>query len=224
MVSGCDDAGQARWAKAEGITVLRGSERLDGPGRVRVGDQVHTAGDTVIATGSEPVVPPVPSLRELEGVWTNREATGVNEVPCRVLVLGGGDVGPRARPGAGAHARVGGNRGGCRPSAGPASPRRWATPWPRRCGRTASTSISATTPPTHGARATTTCSSSPTAQSCAVTRLLVAIGRRPGVAGLGLETVGLDGIEVDARMHVADGVWAIGDVTGTWPLTYAIAR
>jgi pyruvate/2-oxoglutarate dehydrogenase complex dihydrolipoamide dehydrogenase (E3) component len=52
-------------------------------------------------------------------------------------------------------------------------------------------------------------------------RLLVATGRRPRVAGLGLETIGLDGrIEVDARMRVADGVWAIGDVTGVWPLTY----
>jgi pyruvate/2-oxoglutarate dehydrogenase complex dihydrolipoamide dehydrogenase (E3) component len=51
-------------------------------------------------------------------------------------------------------------------------------------------------------------------------RLLVATGRRPRVAGLGLETVGLDAIEVDARMRVADGLWAIGDVTGVWPLTY----
>ena len=51
-------------------------------------------------------------------------------------------------------------------------------------------------------------------------RLLVATGRRPRVAGLALETVALDGIEVDARMRVADGLWAIGDVTGIWPLTY----
>jgi pyruvate/2-oxoglutarate dehydrogenase complex dihydrolipoamide dehydrogenase (E3) component len=52
-------------------------------------------------------------------------------------------------------------------------------------------------------------------------RLLVATGRRPRVAGLGLETVGLDGrIEVDARMNVRAGLWAIGDVTGIWPLTY----
>jgi pyruvate/2-oxoglutarate dehydrogenase complex dihydrolipoamide dehydrogenase (E3) component len=52
-------------------------------------------------------------------------------------------------------------------------------------------------------------------------RLLVATGRRPRVAGLGLDTVGIDGrIEVDARMNVRDGLWAIGDVTGIWPLTY----
>jgi pyruvate/2-oxoglutarate dehydrogenase complex dihydrolipoamide dehydrogenase (E3) component len=51
-------------------------------------------------------------------------------------------------------------------------------------------------------------------------RLLVATGRRPRIDGLGLETVGLERVEVDARMRVADGLWAIGDVTGIWPLTY----
>ncbi len=55
-------------------------------------------------------------------------------------------------------------------------------------------------------------------------RLLVATGRRPRVDGLGLETLGVEpgrrGIEVDAGMRAADGLWAIGDVTGIWPLTY----
>jgi pyruvate/2-oxoglutarate dehydrogenase complex dihydrolipoamide dehydrogenase (E3) component len=55
-------------------------------------------------------------------------------------------------------------------------------------------------------------------------RLLVATGRRPRVDGLGLETASVDfdrrGIAVDARMGAAPGVWAIGDVTGIWPLTY----
>ena len=55
-------------------------------------------------------------------------------------------------------------------------------------------------------------------------RLLVATGRRPRVEGIGLENVGIEpgsrGIEVDARMNAGDGIWAIGDVTGIWPLTY----
>jgi pyruvate/2-oxoglutarate dehydrogenase complex dihydrolipoamide dehydrogenase (E3) component len=54
-------------------------------------------------------------------------------------------------------------------------------------------------------------------------RLLVATGRRPRVHGIGLETVGVDvdghGIPVDAKLRVGDGIWAIGDVTGIWPLT-----
>jgi pyruvate/2-oxoglutarate dehydrogenase complex dihydrolipoamide dehydrogenase (E3) component len=52
----------------------------------------------------------------------------------------------------------------------------------------------------------------------------VATGRRPRVDGLGLETVGVEadprGLHVDARLSLGDGLWAIGDVTGVWPLTY----
>jgi pyruvate/2-oxoglutarate dehydrogenase complex dihydrolipoamide dehydrogenase (E3) component len=55
-------------------------------------------------------------------------------------------------------------------------------------------------------------------------RLLVATGRRPRTGDLGLETIGVEptrqGVPVDDRMRVTDGVWAIGDVTGVWPLTY----
>jgi pyruvate/2-oxoglutarate dehydrogenase complex dihydrolipoamide dehydrogenase (E3) component len=55
-------------------------------------------------------------------------------------------------------------------------------------------------------------------------RLLVATGRRPRVEGLGLENIDIEasprGIPVDGRMSAADRVWAIGDVTGIWPLTY----
>ena len=55
-------------------------------------------------------------------------------------------------------------------------------------------------------------------------RLLVATGRRPRVEGLGLETVGVEagsrGIPVDARLRAGERLWAVGDVTGIWPLTY----
>jgi dihydrolipoamide dehydrogenase len=55
-------------------------------------------------------------------------------------------------------------------------------------------------------------------------RLLVATGRRPRVAGLGLESVGIEpdprGVPVDDRLRAGDGLWAIGDVTGVWPLTH----
>src|SRR4051812_37047806 len=90
MVSDHDDAGQAARAAAAGIEVLRGAGRLDGPGRVRVGESVVTAADVVVATGSDPIVPPVPGLRELDGVWTNREATAMSAGPRRPPILGGG--------------------------------------------------------------------------------------------------------------------------------------
>ena len=55
-------------------------------------------------------------------------------------------------------------------------------------------------------------------------RLLVATGRRPRVQGIGLETVGVEpdahGVPVDAHLRAADGLWAVGDVTGIWQLTH----
>ena len=63
------------------------------PGVVEVAGTRHTADHVVIATGASPFVPPVPGLRELDGVWTNREVTGMKAVPRRLLVLGNGPVG-----------------------------------------------------------------------------------------------------------------------------------
>src|SRR3954469_25568140 len=93
MVSDYSDAGQEKWLASEGIDLLRGTGRLAGTGVVEVDGTQYTAEHVVVATGSEPIVPPVPGLRELEGIWTNREATGMKAVPRRLLVLGGGPVG-----------------------------------------------------------------------------------------------------------------------------------
>ena len=67
--------------------------RLAGPGVVEVGGARYTARHVVVATGSDPVIPPVPGLRELDGIWTNREVTGMKAIPRRLLILGGGPVG-----------------------------------------------------------------------------------------------------------------------------------
>ncbi|HEX3311655.1 MAG TPA: FAD-dependent oxidoreductase, partial [Streptosporangiaceae bacterium] len=93
MVSNYSDAGQARWLANLGIDLIRGTGRLAGPGVVEVAGRRYTARDVVLATGSDPVIPPVPGLRELDGVWTNREVTGMKAVPRRLLILGGGPVG-----------------------------------------------------------------------------------------------------------------------------------
>src|SRR5271167_4367613 len=93
MVSGYSDAGQERWLAGQGIDLLRGTGRLAGPGVVEVGGVRHTARHVVVATGADAVVPPVPGLRELDGIWTNREVTGMKAVPRRLLILGGGPVG-----------------------------------------------------------------------------------------------------------------------------------
>src|SRR5690349_17702969 len=93
MVSDYSDAGQEDWLAGEGIALLRGSGRLAGTGVVEVDGVPHTAGHVVMANGAEPFIPPIPGLRELDGVWTNREATAMKAVPRRLLILGGGPVG-----------------------------------------------------------------------------------------------------------------------------------
>src|SRR5215217_3771723 len=66
MVSDYSDAGQERWLAESGIALLRGSGRLAGPGVVEVDGVRHTAEHVVLANGADPVVPPVPGLRELD--------------------------------------------------------------------------------------------------------------------------------------------------------------
>jgi pyruvate/2-oxoglutarate dehydrogenase complex dihydrolipoamide dehydrogenase (E3) component len=223
MVSGYDDARKAEYLEQRGIDVLRGAARLAGPGRVMVDDQEHAANHIVIATGSEPVIPPVPGLRELDGVWTNREATELTEVPRRLLVLGGGPVGVEmsqalARMGASVSLVEGADR---------VLPRE-----PKQLGDALAEALRADGIELcfgqHASAARREANEyvlefeeRPELRG---DRLLVATGRRPRTDGLGLETVGIEptrqGIPVDARMNAAKGVWAIGDVTGIWPLTY----
>jgi len=177
----------------------------------------------VIATGSDPVIPPIPGLSELDGVWTNREATGLTETPKRLLVLGGGPVGVEMaqavhRMGASVALVEGMDHVLAREPAplGEALGQALAAEGIELCfGQHAS-----------AARLEDGefVLEFPERDELRGDRLLVATGRRPRVEGLGLDSVGIEpgrqGIEVDARMNAADGVWAIGDVTGIWPLTY----
>jgi dihydrolipoamide dehydrogenase len=55
-------------AASKGIDLIRGTGKLAGPGVVEAGGVRHTARHVVVATGSDPVIPPVPGLRELDGV------------------------------------------------------------------------------------------------------------------------------------------------------------
>ena len=88
-----DDAAQLPWLEERGVTLVRGHGRLDGERRVRVGDDVLVASPAVVvATGSGPVVPPIPGLEDARP-WTNREATTAKAVPESLVILGGGVVG-----------------------------------------------------------------------------------------------------------------------------------
>jgi len=93
VISDRDDSGQVPWLEDRGIELLRGSAELTGELAVNVaGDELEASKAIVIASGTKASLPPIEGLGEARP-WTNREATNANEVPARLLVLGGGPVG-----------------------------------------------------------------------------------------------------------------------------------
>ena len=223
MVSDYSDAGQERWLADHGIDLLRGSGRLTGPGVVEVDGVRHSADNVVLACGADPIVPPVPGLRELDGIWTNREATGMKAVPRRLLILGGGPVGVEM---AQAVCRLGGEAA----IIDMAEHLLAREPAPlgealgedlRREGVELLLSASANAARRDGEDYVLELDDG---RELHGDRLLVATGRRPRVGALGLETVGVEpdarGVPVDMHLRAAERLWAIGDVVGIWPLTH----
>jgi pyruvate/2-oxoglutarate dehydrogenase complex dihydrolipoamide dehydrogenase (E3) component len=92
MVRHLDDSRQVKGYEDEGATVVKGEGRIAGPGRVEVDGRVLETEPIVIATGSDPRIPPIEGLEET-GYWTNREATTLADLPTSVVILGGGPVG-----------------------------------------------------------------------------------------------------------------------------------
>jgi pyruvate/2-oxoglutarate dehydrogenase complex dihydrolipoamide dehydrogenase (E3) component len=223
MVSDHTDAGQERWLADNGIELLRGSGRLAGQGVVEVDGVPHTADHIVLANGADPVVPPVPGLRELDGVWTNREATSMKEVPRRLLILGGGPVGVELGQ---AVRRFGGevvviDMGEHVLGREPAPLGEALGEVLRSEGLELVLSANVGAARRDGEDYVLEIDDG---RELRGDRLLVATGRRARVRGLGLESVGVEpdarGVPVDAHLRAAEGLWAIGDVNGIWPLTH----
>jgi pyruvate/2-oxoglutarate dehydrogenase complex dihydrolipoamide dehydrogenase (E3) component len=223
MVSNWSDAGQQRWLADRGIDLLRGTGRLAGTGVVDVRGVRHTAEHIVVATGAAPFVPPVPGLRELEGVWGTREATSMKAVPRRLLVLGGGAAGVEL---AQVVRRLGGEavivEGADRVLSREPAPLGQALGEAlRRDGIELVLGKQATAARREGDDYVLAFEGGPELRG---DRLLVATGRRPRVEGIGLETVGVEanphGIAVDDHLRAGERLWAIGDVNGIWPLTH----
>ncbi len=223
MVSDYSDAGQEEWLASKGIDLLRGAGRLAGPGVVEVDGEQHTAANVVLATGSDPVVPPVPGLRELDGVWTSREATGMKAVPRHLLILGGGPIGTEL---AQAVRRLGGDvtliEGSDHVLAREPAPLGEALGEVlRRDGVELLLGVRASAARREGDDFVVVLDDG---RELRGDRLLVATGRRPRVDGVGLETAGATfdehGVQVDAHLKAGDRLYAVGDVTGVRLLTH----
>jgi dihydrolipoamide dehydrogenase len=223
MVSNYSDARQVRWLAEHGIDLLRGHGRLVGVGLIDIDGVRRTADHVVIATGSKPIIPPVPGLQGLDGIWTSREATGMKAVPRRLLILGGGPVGAEM---AQAVRRLGGEVALVEGAQHLLS----HEPQPlgealgnalRRDGIELALGVHAIAAGREGEHYFLKLDDGRKLEG---DRLLVATGRRPDVDGLGLETVGVTadkhGIPVDAFLRAGERLWAIGDVNGIWLLTH----
>ena len=98
LSSNWDDDGQVQWLNSVNVDLIRGHGRLAGERRVNVehedGSIVEYEANkaVIVATGTGAAVPPIEGLRDIK-IWDNRDATTAKEVPRRLLVLGGGVVG-----------------------------------------------------------------------------------------------------------------------------------
>lgn len=214
--------------RSAGVEVIEGRAHFAGPGRIRVGGRELGYRAALVATGAHPVVPPVEGLDAAEPL-TSDTVWELDRLPGRLVVLGGGPIGcelgqafarlgssvtvvealatllPRERP------DVGGLLAECL----------------RGEGIDVRTGVRAVRVTPKGEAADVHLDDG---SVVGADRILVASGRRPNSAGLGLDSVG---VEVDDRGHVVvddrlrttgDHVYAAGDVTGAMPFTHVAAH
>jgi pyruvate/2-oxoglutarate dehydrogenase complex dihydrolipoamide dehydrogenase (E3) component len=206
----------------KGVTFLRERGTITGPGRVRAGDREFEASrGIIVATGTLPVIP---SIEGLAGTpyWTNHEAIEADTLPASIVVLGGGSIGVEltqvfARFGVDVTVVEAADRILAleEPESGELAQRAL-----EHDGVKFRTGVKATKVE-HGGGFTITLNDGSEAKG---EKFLVAIGRRVDMKSLGLDNVGLDpdawAIEVDEHVRAAEGVWAIGDVTGKGAFTH----
>jgi pyruvate/2-oxoglutarate dehydrogenase complex dihydrolipoamide dehydrogenase (E3) component len=222
QVSNYSDADQERYLASKSIDLLRGHGRLAGVGVVEVDGVRHTAQHVVLANGADPVAPPVPGLRDLPGVWTNREVTGMKAVPRHLLILGGGPVGSEM---AQAVRRFGGDvtvvEGAAHVLAREPEPLGHALGEVLRGeGIELILGTRATAAGRDGDDFVLTLDNGREVRG---DHLLLATGRRPRVTGIGLETVGIEAdghLPVDTHLRAGERLWGVGDVTGVRLLTH----
>jgi pyruvate/2-oxoglutarate dehydrogenase complex dihydrolipoamide dehydrogenase (E3) component len=218
-----NDSAAVERFEGKGGRLVRGTGRLDGPGRVRVGDRVFEARrGVVLATGTRPAIPPLPGLDGVE-FWTNHEAVETKQAPESLVVLGGGSVGLEL-------GQVF-TRFGSKVMLVEQGERVLSSEEPEACevvaevfareGIDVRTGVGARSVGRTSAGIEVTLEND---ERVTGERLLVATGRRTDLRPLGVATVGLDedarAVRVDERLRAADRLWAIGDVTGLGPFTH----
>jgi dihydrolipoamide dehydrogenase len=234
MTSDWRDAGQLPWLEGKGIELHRGTGRLAGERAVEVevtgGDVRRLAARraVVLATGTTPLHPPIPGLGEARP-WDNRGATAAKQIPRRLLVLGGGAVGVELAQG---FRRLGAEEvtvveGAERllareePFAGEEVKAAFEAE-----GMTVITGARMVAARREGGDGPVVAALEG-GRELVGDEILVAVGRRPATADLGLDTVGLEAgraVAVDDRLRAVgvDGGWlyAVGDCNGRAPLTH----
>jgi len=242
MTSSWDDSGQVRWLRDNGIELVRGTGRLAGELTVTVEAQPPGAATrrlrarraVILATGTGALIPPVDGLREARP-WDNRGATSAKELPRRLLVLGGGAVGVEM---AQAFKRLGCEQVTVIEGADRLIAREepFASAELQAAveaeGITVLSGVrlrAAHRQPGGGNGSGPVVAVLDDGQELTGDEILVAVGRRPATAGLGLDTVGLDlepgrPLPVDQREQVEGvaGGWlyAVGDCNGRAPFTH----
>jgi pyruvate/2-oxoglutarate dehydrogenase complex dihydrolipoamide dehydrogenase (E3) component len=223
VTGGWDDATAVARFEGRGGTLVRGYGRLVGPRTVAVGEDRFTARRAVVlATGSQPAIPPIPGLADV-GYWTTHDVIAAETLPASVIVLGGGTVGcelGQVLARFGAEVTIVEQHDRLLPAEEPEASDVVAAALTGE-----GIAVHTGSPVEHvsadeGPIAVTTADGT----VLRAERLLVATGRTIDVAALGLDVVGVDAsvgrVPVDGRCRVAEGVWALGDVTGTAMFTH----
>ncbi len=223
MIRHLDDSAQAQGYKDQGITVINGHARFTGPHSITVDGRTLTATDIIIATGSEPVIPPIDGLSDVP-FWTNREATTLTDIPARALVVGGSAVGVELSTFL--------TRFGTHVTLLQSADRLMDREDPRvgelvaaqltDAGVTVRTGTTATHARLDGPDTVVTLDDG---SQVRVDVIIIGAGRRPRTADLGLDhaDVKVDdrgAIGVDSSCRAGDGLWAVGDVTAVMPFTH----
>jgi pyruvate/2-oxoglutarate dehydrogenase complex dihydrolipoamide dehydrogenase (E3) component len=219
---GWDDAVAVARLEKAGVTFVRGHARLTGSRTVEVDGRTFTAGKGVVLnTGTAPGVPPIDGLADTP-YWTNRDAVRLEELPGSMVVIGGGAIG--------AELAQAFSRYGVRVTVLEAADRLLAPEEPEasalvadvfgREGIEVLTGAAIQSVRYADGRFTIELKG----HQVSADKLLVAAGRRPNLSDIGLDSVGLDpsarSVDVDGRMRAADGLWAVGDITGKGGFTH----